>query len=366
MLQNLSAAVKPLLVRYDLEAVKQSVDRDALARRAPGMWRYRELLPVRAAGDVVSLGEQATPLVALEQSSQRIGGGRVLVKDEGRLPAGSFRSRGLAVAVSMAKSFGVRQVALPTVGSGGASLAAYCRRAGIESYVFCPDDAPETVTSEIAYYGSKLYLVNGAVEHCNQLAAEGSQRMGWFDMSTLKEPYRIEGKKTMGLELADQFGWKLPDVVFYPTGCGTGFIGMWKAFAELEAMGWLDAPHKPRLIACQSDGCAPIAEAWAAGARFAEPVSDPETVAAGIRVPVAVGDFMILDAVRDSGGAAVAAAESRIGEWMRLANALEGIALCPEAAVCVGVLERLAHEGQVDPHEQVVIFNTGAAQKYVE
>jgi threonine synthase len=358
VIQNLSAAGKPLLVRYDLEAVKAAVDRDALAHRAPDIWRYRELLPVRAANDVISLGEYATPLIALEQSSQKIDGGRVLVKDEGRLPAGSFKSRGMSVAVSMANSFGVREMALPTVGSGGASLAAYCRGAGIDTYVFCPDDAPQTVTSEIAYYGAKLYLVNGAVEHCNRLVAEGCERMGWFDMSTLKEPYRIEGKKTMGLELADQFGWKLPDVVFYPTGGGTGFIGMWKAFAELEALGWI-GPERPRMVAVQTTGCCPIVRAFENGdPEVKTPWADIRTKVHGVRVAKALGDFLILRVIYESGGFGIAVSDEDVEQTRGEVARADGVMLCPEGAACFAAYRDALASGQVSRDECAVIFNT--------
>jgi threonine synthase len=290
----------------------------------------------------------------------------LLIKDESRLPTGSFKARGMAMAVSMAKELDIERVAAPTAGNAGGALAAYAARAGMEAWVFMPADTPMVNRYETALYGAHAYLVDGLINDCGAIVRDGVEARGWFDMSTLKEPYRIEGKKTMGLELADQLGWQLPDVILYPTGGGTGLIGMWKAFAELEALGWLDEPRKPRLYSCQSDGCAPIAEAWSRGERFARPPADAHTVASGIRVPVAVGDFMILDAVRESGGAALAADEDRLTEWTRLANRLEGIALCPEAAACLDVLEGLVQRGEVGPDEQVVVFNTGAVQKYVE
>ena len=355
---------RPLWVRYDLDRVRAAVDRRTWRRRPPDMWRYRELLPL--SGHPVSLGETMTPLLQAPRLAAHLGLRNLLIKDESRLPTGSFKARGMAMAVSMAQELGLERLAAPTAGNAGGALAAYAARAGMEAWVFMPADTPMVNRYEAALYGAHAYLVDGLINDCGAIVREGADAMGWFDMSTLKEPYRIEGKKTMGLELADQLDWRLPAVILYPTGGGTGLIGMWKAFAELEALGWLEEPGKPRLISCQSDGCAPIATAFAAGERFAEPAPDPQTVASGIRVPVAVGDFMILDAVRESGGAALTAEEGRIGEWMHLANALEGIALCPEAAVCVGVLESLVRDGVVDPGEQVVIFNTGAAQKYVE
>jgi len=355
---NVSDAGKPLLVRYDLQAVARVMDKSVVAGRAPDLWRYRELLPVRSGSDVVSLGEQITPLVALPVTAGRSGGAGLLVKDEGRQPAGSFKSRGMAVAVSMARSFDIRQAALPTVGSGGASFAAYCRRAGIEAYVFCPDDAPDVTTREIEYYGAKLYLVNGAVEDCNRMVLEGARQRGWFDFSTLKEPYRIEGKKTMGLELAEQLGWQVPDVVFYPTGGGTGFIGMWKAFAELEAIGWL-GKKRPRMVAVQTTGCAPIVEAFEGGhAEIQTPWRDIRTRVHGVRVAKALGDFLILRVVYESGGFAIAVAEEDV-EPMRTAVAREdGVMLCPEGAACVVAWRDAVANGRIGADEQAVIFNT--------
>jgi threonine synthase len=357
---------RPLWVRYDLEAIKAAVDRDALGQRPDGMWRYPELLPLEDATDRVSLGEPQTPLLRAPRLADHLGLRELLIKDESRLPTGSFKARGMAVAVSMAKELGLQRLAAPTAGNAGSALAAYAARAGMEAYVFMPADTPMVNRYEPALFGARAYLVDGLITDCGAIVRAGVEAMGWFDMSTLKEPYRLEGKKTMGLELADQLDWQLPDVILYPTGGGTGLIGMWKAFAELEALGWLEHPKKPRLFSCQSDGCAPIVTAYEAGERFAEPATDAHTIASGIRVPAAVGDFMILDAVRESEGAALAADEDRLTDWMRRADALEGIGLCPEAAACLDVLAGLVRDGRVDPDERVVIFNTGAAQKYVE
>src|SRR5215471_2898663 len=249
-LHNLSRAGKPLLVRYDLAGVKKALSKDVLAARPPDLWRYRELLPVRRLADIVSLGEAVTPLVAMPKLAKSLGAAEILVKDEGRLPTGSFKARGLVMAVSMAKALGVQHMAMPTNGNAGAALAAYASRAGIKSTIFCPDDTPEVNVSEIALQGASVYRVNGLIDDCGRIVGEGKAKIGWFDTSTLKEPYRIEGKKTMGLELAEQLGWDVPDVIFYPTGGGTGMIGMWKAFAELEAIGWLRTEKLPRLIAC--------------------------------------------------------------------------------------------------------------------
>jgi threonine synthase len=272
----------------------------------------------------------------------------------------------MAVAVSMARHFGLNRLAIPTAGNAGGALAAYAARAGLQAWVFMPDDTPAINQYECRLFGAKTFLVNGLITDCGRIVRAGREALSWFDMSTLKEPYRIEGKKTMGLELAEQFDWRLPDVILYPTGGGTGLIGMWKAFGELAELGWLKSDKRPRMVAVQSDGCSPIVRAFERGERFAEPFTPAATIASGLRVPAAVGDFMILDAVRASGGRAVAVAESRIIEWMRLAAALEGVSICPEAAACVGALVRLSADGWIRPHERVVLFNTGAAQKYPE
>lgn len=357
---------RPLWVRYDLEAAGRAMSKEAVARRLPNLWRYRELLPHDDDSKVVSLGEGMTPLIHCPTLGGMYGVHDLWVKDESQLPTGSFKSRGQALAITMAAQFGIRRVAIPTAGNAGGAMAAYAARAGMEAFVFMPDDTPAINQYECHLAGAKTFLVNGLITDCGRIVREGKDRMGWFDISTLKEPYRIEGKKTMGLELAEQFEWRLPDVILYPTGGGTGLIGMWKAFAELETLGWLETATKPRMFACQSSGCAPLPRAFDAGARFAAEVTDAHTVASGVRVPKALGDFMVLDAVRASGGQAVAADESRLCEWARLAARLEGIALCPEAAACLDVLARGLTRGFIAPSDRVVLFNTGAAQKYVE
>ncbi|MFM9968141.1 MAG: threonine synthase [Burkholderiales bacterium] len=369
VLQNMcTTCQRPLWVKYDLDAVGRHLKRDMLATRPNDLWRYRELLPVEDEANVVSLGETMTPLLPAPRLAAAMGVKNLVIKDEGRLPTGSFKARGMALAVSRAKELGVKKLAVPTAGNAGGAMAAYAARAGIEAYVFMPEDTPAINKKECYLAGAKTYLVNGLINDCGRIVGEGkpAERMGWFDLSTLKEPYRIEGKKTMGLELAEQMDWTLPDVILYPTGGGTGLIGMWKAFAELEALGWLKSNKKPRMISCQSDGCAPIARAFAAGERFATLFENATTMASGIRVPAAVGDFMILDAVRASGGSAHAAPESCIAEGMQLAASLEGVSLCPESAVCLGVLKMLLARGEIDPASRIVLFNTGAAQKYPE
>lgn len=357
---------RPLWVRYDLEAVRRAVTPEAIAPRLPSLWRYRELLPLPLEAEPVTLGEGMTPLLPCPRLGASLGVPRLTVKDESQLPTGSFKSRGMAVAVSMAKHFGLKRLAVPTAGNAGGALAAYGARAGMEVYVFMPEDTPVINQMEAYLAGARVFLVNGLITDCGKIVREGTEKTGWFDMSTLREPYRLEGKKTMGLELAEQSGYRLPDVILYPTGGGTGLIGMWKAFAELQTLGWLKSEKLPRLLSCQSDGCAPIVRAFAAGERFAQPFPNAHTVASGLRVPAAVGDFMMLDAIRASGGRAVAGKEGRIVEWMRRAASLEGVSLCPESAVCLDCLEALRAEGYVREDEEVVLFNTGAAQKYPE
>lgn len=357
---------RPLWVRYDLEAVGRAVDRDALAARASDLWRYSELLPLEDDAHRVSLGEGMTPLLETPRLGASLGLSRLLVKDEGQLPTGSFKSRGQAVALSMAKELGVRAVAIPTAGNAGGAMAAYAARAGLDAHVFMPRDTPRVNQLEAALCGARVHLVDGLIHDCGKLVREGAAEYGWFDVSTLKEPYRIEGKKTMGLELAEQLGWRLPDVIVYPTGGGTGLVGMWKAFQELIALGWLESTDLPRMVAVQSDGCAPIARAFEAGERFAELFEGAATVASGLRVPVAVGDFMILDAVRESDGLALSVPESGIGDWMRRAARTEGITVGPEAACCVGAAEELVRRGWLGADEEVVLFNCGTAQKSPE
>lgn len=357
---------RPLWVRYDLDRIAATLTKEDLIGREPSLWRYRELLPYPFDQEPITFGEGMSPLLRCERLGKRLGLENLWVKDESQLPTGSFKSRGLALAISMAHHFGIARVAIPTAGNAGGAAASYAARAGIECYVFMPEDTPEINQYECAAAGAKTFLVNGLITDCGKIVREGKEKMGWFDLSTLKEPYRIEGKKTMGLELAEQSQWELPDCILYPTGGGTGLIGMWKAFRELETMGWLNSPKKPRMVAVQSTGCCPIVRAFESGERFAEPFDNAQTMASGIRVPAAVGDFMILDAVRESGGRAVAVAEESIRGWMKTAVSDEGIAICPEAAACVGAADRLAREGWIGPEERVVIFNTGAVQKYPE
>ena len=359
-LHGLSRAGRPLLVRYDLDGVRAALAKDALTARPTDLWRWRELLPVRRTENVVSLGEIETPLIPLVKSG---GGGNVLVKDEGRLPTGSFKARGLVMAVAMAKELGVTRIAMPTNGNAGAALAAYASRVGIETIVFCPEDTPEVNVREIAMQGARVYRVNGLIDDCGAIVGKGAAEGRWFDFSTLKEPYRIEGKKTMGLELAAQMGWELPDAIFYPTGGGTGLIGMWKAFDELERLGWI-GPKRPRMYAVQASGCAPIVRAFEAGEEHAERWEDAHTVAAGIRVPRAVGDFLILRAVRESGGKAVGVGDPAILAAVDDCAKKDGLLLCPEGGATLAAYRQALRDGEVDEDERVVLFNCATGLKY--
>jgi threonine synthase len=360
-IHGLSKAGRPLLVRYDLEAISAALTKEMLARRPAGLWRYREFLPVRSPQNIVSLGECETPLIRLPTLER--GAGQLIVKDESRLPTGSFKARGLCMAVSMARELGITRVAMPTNGNAGAALAAYASRAGLEAFVFCPEDTPEINVREIAAQGAKVWRVNGLINDCGRIVGEGKESCGWFDFSTLKEPYRIEGKKTMGLELADQLGWTVPDVIFYPTGGGTGLIGMWKAFRELQTIGWL-GEKLPRMVAVQAEGCAPIVKAFEAGTRHAELWPNAHTIAAGIRVPVAVGDFLILDAVRESGGFAVSVSDEAISHALAEVANREGLLLCPEGAATYAAWQQALEAGQVRPEETCVLFNCASGLKY--
>lgn len=358
-LHGLSRAGRPLLVRYDLAAVGAALSRDTLAARETDLWRWRELLPVRQTANVVSLGEVETPLIPIP----RAGGGKVLVKDEGRLPTGSFKARGLVMAVAMARELGVTRIAMPTNGNAGAALAAYATRAGIETIVLCPDDTPEVNVREIAMQGARVWRVNGLIDDCGAIVGQGAAEGRWFDFSTLKEPYRIEGKKTMGLELAAQLGWRLPKAIFYPTGGGTGLIGMWKAFDELEQLGWIGS-ERPRMYAVQAAGCAPIVRAFEAGEEHAARWEDAATVAAGIRVPRAVGDFLILRAVRESGGKALAVGDPAILRAVDDCAQQDGLLLCPEGGATLAAYRQALKDGEVDEDEEVVLFNCATGLKY--
>ncbi|MGV6802546.1 MAG: threonine synthase [bacterium] len=363
-LHGLSDAGYPLLVRYDLPALGQAFPKEALREREPDFWRYREFLPMRHASSVTALGECLTPLVPLLKSARHYGvKGNLLVKDEGRLPTGSFKARGLGIAVSMARELGVKKCAMPTNGNAGAALAAYCTRADIETFIFCPEDTPDINIREMTMQGAKVWKINGLINDCGKIVGEGKEKMGWFDFSTLKEPYRIEGKKTLGMEIAEQYDWNLPDAIFYPTGGGTGLIGMWKAFDEMEQAGWI-GPQRPKMIAVQAAGCAPIVRAFEEGGDHAELWQGATTYASGIRVPAAIGDFLILEAVRDSKGFAIAVEDEAI-EKARIAAAQEdGLLLCPEGAATYAAWQKAVDEGRIAATDRALLVNSCTGLKY--
>ena len=364
-LLNLCSCGSPLLVRYDLKKASATLAKSSLRGRGANLWRYRELLPVQDDANVVSLGEGFTPLLEAKVLAHDLGLRRVWIKDEAQNPTGSFKDRGLCLAVSRAKELGVKKLAIPSAGNAGGSLSAYAARAGIEAHVFMPKDTPAANQIEARQYGARLTLVDGLINDCGRIIAERKAAEGWFDVSTLKEPYRVEGKKTMGYEIAEQLNWKLPDVIIYPTGGGTGLIGMWKAFAEMEDMGWIEQ-DRPRMVSVQASGCAPIVRAFDEGKETAEPWQNAKTVASGLRVPQAVADFLMLRALRESNGAALSVADDEmLAEIPRVGRA-EGIFFCPEGAACVAALRRLCHQGWIKPNDEVVIFNTATGLKYLD
>ncbi len=357
---------RPLWARYDLKKVAAAMTKNVLASRPSSPWRYRELLPIGDEISPVSLNESMSPIIACDRLAAVMGVGELHIKDEGQLPTCSFKSRGLSLAVTMAQHFGIERIAMSSNGNAGGAMAMYAARAGIESVVFMPKDTPIANKMEAYTCGAKLFETNGWIDQGGKRIREGHDRGLWFDISTLKEPYRLEGKKTMGLEMAEQFDWKLPDVVIYPTGGGTALIAMWKAFQELREMGFLESDTMPRFYASQSDGCQPIVTAFHTGQRFAQRHKNPQTVASGIRVPTALGDFMVIDALRESGGSAVAVDEEKLSHWQSKVASNEGLIVCPEAATCVGALETLLEDGTVGADESVVIVNTAAGQKYFD
>jgi threonine synthase len=362
-LHGLSRAGKPLLVRYRLTDIRARLAREALRERPWNLWRYRELLPVPAAAAAVSLGEVVTPIVDAAAAARQEGAGTLLIKQEGVLPTGSFKARGQAIAISMARALGVRAAVIPTAGNAGAAMAAYCSRAGMRSFVFCPDDTPQPIVEQAALQGAQVSLVNGLLDECGKLAGTLARRHGWFDLSTLKEPYRLEGKKTMGFELAEQLGWELPDVILYPTGGGTGFIGMWKAFEELEALGWI-GPKRPRMVCVQSSGCAPLVRAWQEGAQSARRWDDVRTYASGFKAPASVGDFLVLAVLRASGGFGITVTDEEIVAAQQAMGAAEGILLCPEGAGCYAAWRKALADGRIGRDERALLFDTATGLKY--
>lgn len=357
---------KPLLVRYDLERAAHSLTKESLPGRRADLWRYREVLPVEQDANVVSLGEGWTPLLPAPRLAQKLGmSGELFIKDESQNPTQSFKARGMTAAVSMAKELGAQKLAVPSAGNAAGALAAYAARAGLEAHIFMPRDTPRANVVECEQTGAHVTLMDGLITDCGAEVARRKDAEGWFDVSTLKEPYRVEGKKTLGYELAEQLEWSLPDVVIYPTGGGTGLIGMWKAFDEMEALGWIGAT-RPRMVSVQSSGCAPIVRAFEEGKRFAEEFAHAATIASGLRVPRAIGDFLILDAVRASKGTAVAVSDEELLAAVREIGASEGLFVAPEGAACLPALKKLLEAGEVGKDERVVLFNTGAGVKYLE
>jgi threonine synthase len=356
---------KPLLVRYDLKRIAKFLTRQALYARRSDLWRYREMLPVRREDNIVTLGEGWTPLLPAKALGASLGVSDLLIKDESLNPTQSFKARGMAVAVSMAKELGAKKLAAPSAGNAAGALAAYCARAGLGAYIFMPRDTPRANVLECEVAGAHVTLVDGLITDCGAEVARRKDTEGWFDVSTLKEPYRVEGKKTLGYELAEQSEWNLPDVIVYPTGGGTGLVGMWKAFDELQHLGWIGG-KRPRMISVQAAGCAPIVRAFEAGERFAAEFENAATVASGLRVPKAIGDFLILDAIRESGGTAITVTDDEMLEGSRELARTTGIFASPEGGACVPALRKLLARGDVKPDDKIVLFNTGSGIKYLE
>ncbi len=366
-LQNLCITCgKPLLVRYDLAEAAKTLTIDSLKTRESSLWRYHEVLPVEDTANVVSLGEGWTPMFKTDKLAERLPLKLDLyIKDEGQNPTQSFKARGMTAAISMAKELGVKKLAVPSAGNAAGALAAYAAMAGMEAFIFMPADTPRANVIECQQTGANVTLVDGLITDCGKMVAERKDAEGWFDVSTLKEPYRVEGKKTMGYELAEQFDWTLPDVIMYPTGGGTGLIGMWKAFDEMEQMGWIGS-QRPRMVSVQSETCAPIVRAFHAGERFADEFENASTVASGLRVPKAIGDFLILDAIRASGGTAISVNDAELVAAVGEIGLATGIFTAPEGAACLPALRKLIDQDLVKEGESVVIFNTGAGVKYLE
>src|SRR6267378_3743075 len=356
---------KPLLVRYDLEQAARTLTKESLGTRRADLWRYREVLPVDSDENIVSLGEGWTPLLHAERLGQQLGMRELYIKDESQNPTQSFKARGMTAAVSMAKELGVKKLAVPSAGNAAGALAAYAARAGIEAFIFMPKDTPRANVIECEQTGAHVTLMDGLITDCGAEVARRKEAEGWFDVSTLKEPYRVEGKKTLGYELGEQLDWELPDVIIYPTGGGTGLIGMWKAFDEMERMGWIGS-KRPRMVTVQASGCAPIVRAFEEGKRFADEFPNAATTASGLRVPKAIGDFLILDALRASGGTAIAVTDEELIAATKEIGTAEGIFCAPEGAACLPALRKLLADGSVETDERVVLFNTGSGVKYIE
>ncbi len=356
---------KALYPRYDLDAAKKALKREMLRDRPASMWRYFGVMPVRDEANVVTLGEGFTPIFHARRLGRELGCGQLYIKDEGINPTASFKARGLSAAVSKAKELGITKLTMPSAGNAAGAMAAYAARAGMEAHVFMPKDAPEANQKEVAIVGGRLELVDGLINDAGRISRQRAQELGLFDVSTLQEPYRVEGKKTMGYEIAEQMAWTLPDAIIYPTGGGTGIVGMWKAFEEMEQLGWTDG-KRPRMFCVQAEGCAPLVRAFREGAEFAEPWKNARTIAAGIRVPVAIGDYLILRALRESDGGALTVTDDEILTYMRTVATLEGMFVCPEGAATAAALNKLLQEGTLSPDDRILLLNTGSGLKYLE
>lgn len=364
-LYNLCDCGKPLMVAYDLEQVQATLSPKSLSHRVPSLWRYEEVLPVSDRCNIITLGEGMTPLHKAERLGQQIGLRHLYIKDESLNPTASFKARGMAVAVSMAKELGVKKLAVPSAGNAAGALAAYAAAAGLEAFIFMPSDTPKANIIECRQTGACVTLIDGLITDCGRIVSDRKAAEGWFDVSTLKEPYRVEGKKTMGYELAEQLNWQLPDTILYPTGGGTGLIGMWKAFDEMERMGWIGS-LRPKMISVQAEGCAPIVHAFRLGSSAGTEIENPHTIASGLRVPRAIGDFIILDILRQSRGSAIAVTDDELLAAVKEIGSAEGLFVAPEGAACLPALKKLIASGEIDPSEKVVLFNTGSGLKYLE
>ena len=363
--QNLCECGGPLLVRYDLESIRQSWSREELDDAPADMWRYAPVLPVRDERNIVSMGEGWTPMVRTRRLGERLGAANLYVKDEGLNPTGSFKARGLACAISMCRELGIRKVAIPSAGNAAGACATYAAAAGIEAHIFMPVDVPQSNFVECAAAGAKVTLIDGLISDCGRIVAERKQAEGWFEVSTLKEPYRIEGKKTMGYEVAEQFEWRLPDAILYPAGGGVGLIGMWKAFDEMEQLGWI-GPERPKMIAVQAEGCQPVVRAWKEGSDRSQFYAGAATVASGLRVPKPLGDKLMLTAIRDSGGCAIAVSDADMIDGGLALTELEGMFPAPEGGACVAAVPRLISDGVLNSEDRILIYNTGSGLKYLE
>jgi threonine synthase len=359
------ACSKPLMVAYDLEQAQQTLTKEALTSRDASLWRYREVLPVDDEANKICLGEGLTPLLKAERLGAQLGLTNLYIKDESLNPTASFKARGMAIAISMAKELGAKKLAVPSAGNAAGALAAYAAKAGIPAFIFMPQDTPKANIIECQMMGATVTLIDGLITDCGKIVAERKEAEGWFDVSTLKEPYRVEGKKTMGYEVAEQMNWKLPEVILYPTGGGTGLIGMWKAFDEMERMGWIGSP-RPRMVSVQAEGCAPVVKGFAAGATVGADIPDAHTIAAGLRVPKAVGDFIMLDIIRKSGGTAISVTDNELIAGTGEIAAAEGMFVAPEGGALLPALKKMIERGEVSNDERIVLFNTGSGLKYLE